>query len=203
MISRTISDRQFLLYQSQFEGKDCKDEVKKGKTQNEFNSDYTWGKGSCDEVEVDMEKWLQSTEPSHNLFQELKDFIKDNKARLNPEKYKKYTFIPEVLMNAILVCLSNDQSLMAEAEKGFKAEEPSKTIQFMKFEILEEYIKNNKFSLKKEWDNGIQKEYNSIVRQNLLPQSLNRCFKLALIEMQNDLTFENIKQIKQIINANS
>ena len=130
------------------------------------------------------------------LFIELKEHLQyENKVRVL-EELEDLTCVPQFLYDAVEFL-----SLPAEKQEQTVLDFPA-SHNIIKFEILESFIIANDFEEKQQWEEEMEKEYDQLTSQNLLPPNLLYEFKVALAELKNDLTLSNIREIKKIINDN-
>ena len=71
----------------------------------------------------------------------------------------------------------------------------------LKYEIIETFIKNCDFQTKQEWDNAMFEECQYLTRNNLFPYSIMEIFFTALYEVTNELSLQNIREVKKIISG--
>ena len=71
----------------------------------------------------------------------------------------------------------------------------------LRFEILEKFIASNDFATKEEWIEKLRGEYTHAVIVPLFPRELTVVIAAALKELKDELTLENIREIKRIISG--
>lgn len=106
------------------------------------------------------------------------------------------TCIPLFLQNMIKRHLKED--IKDEVGSDFI---PS-NLNLLKFEILEEFIRNNAFDTKEEWDERFSEEYEKLEESGIFPKSIVETYENALKEFKEDLTLDNINEIKKILSQN-
>lgn len=213
VVKSNITKRQFSLYDYRVENgfNNMHDavisvEVKPQKPRNPFDFDvpsnpfdFDTKPQKSDSKKID--EWLDGVKIEDNpLFVDLKKHVKaqgitDVMARLG-----NYTIIPEFLVTAIeYVCQTNESGKDADYSNAPFPNNPN----IFKFEIIEEYIKNNDYDSKELWSSSMQDEYDRLKAEKLFPESIMVAFKKALDEVQSELTLSNIREIKKIIAGNS
>ena len=124
------------------------------------------------------------------MYTAIKDHLKNQTEEQVCDVISKLTCVPEFLKNVIHETFSNE--LIEDYEQ------PENT-NILKFEIIEEFIKNNDFKKKSEWNKKIQKEYDSIQKREMFPNMITKAFEDALREIQEELTLSDLQEIKRII----
>lgn len=213
VVKSNITKRQFSLYDYRVENgfNNIHDavvsvEVKPQKPRNPFDFDVPSNPFDFDTTpqksdSKKIDEWLDGVKIEDNpLFVDLKKHVKaqgitDVMARLG-----NYTIIPEFLVTAIeYVCQTNESGKDADYSNAPFPNNPN----IFKFEIIEEYIKNNDYDSKDLWSSSMQDEYDRLKAEMLFPESIMAAFKKALDEVQSELTLSNIREIKKIIAGNS
>lgn len=206
-VKRNLTQRQFALYRYRYENDLCIigdiDAEEKTTTSpsvsfsnnNPFDFDIT---PSPKEKPISVfDSWFDSVDISENpLYSALKEHLQKID-KVSIEVMEKVTLIPNFIKTAVEALCNGDLNDSNKCE-GF----PNKN-NILKFEIIEEFIKNNDYSNKNEWDEHMQEEYDLIVKSNLFPKVLLDGFKKALDEVKEELTLSNIKEIKKILSENS
>lgn len=206
-VKRNLTQRQFALYRYRYENDLCiiGDIEAEEKTttspsvsfsnNNPFDFDIT---PSPKEKPISVfDSWFDSADISENpLYSALKEHLQKID-KVSIEVMEKVTLIPSFIKSAVEDLCNGDLNDSNKCE-GF----PNKN-NILKFEIIEEFIKNNDYSNKNEWDEHMQEEYDLIVKSNLFPKVLLDAFKKALDEVKEELTLSNIKEIKKILSENS
>ena len=71
----------------------------------------------------------------------------------------------------------------------------------LKYEIIEVFIKNNDYATKDQWLSSMKEECERLSNEKLFPDSIMAAFKMAIIEVKNELTLTNIREIKKLISG--
>lgn len=163
---------------------------------NPFDFDEEQQEGDSGEID----KWLNNVEREElSLFADLRKYAKAQRLTDVTARLKNYTFIPEFLANALI-------SICKAIKNGEDLKHPDvpfpNSSDVVKFEILEEYIKNNDCRTKAIWVSKMQEEYERLEVDRLFPESIMISFRKALDELRTDLTIINIREIKKIISDN-
>lgn len=121
--------------------------------------------------------------------QELKKCLRKHKQEAVQNVFAKLTCIPDML---------ND--LVQNYYQTKTCEDPI-NLKILKFEIIEEFIKNHDFATKAEWDDKFKEEYEILKNAKIFPGAIMKEFQNAVLELCNELTFSNIKEIKRILSG--
>lgn len=204
-VKRNLTQRQFALYKYRYENDLCiigdveSEERKKASpsvslsNNNPFDFDIT----PQEKPDSVFDSWFDSADIGANpLYSALKEHLQKID-KVSIEVMEKVTLIPSFIKSAVENLCNGDPNDTNKCE-GF----PNKN-NILKFEIIEEFIKNNNYSNKNEWEEHMQDEYDLIVKANLFPKVLLDAFKKALDEVKEELTLSNIKEIKKILSENS
>ncbi len=70
--------------------------------------------------------------------------------------------------------------------------------QALKFDILEEFVKNNDLPTKARWVSAFKKEITNIKKAKLFPERIMKVYGIVLSMIENDLTLGNIREIKKL-----
>lgn len=130
------------------------------------------------------------------LYRELKSHLATYKKEKVNDTISKLTIVPDLLKDVINEIFSTEETGSSQV-----CELP-RNPNILKFEIIEEYIKNNDFKTKIEWEQKIQEEYNCLKDNKIFPELIMKSFTNALNEIKDELTLSNIKEIKRIISGN-
>ena len=130
------------------------------------------------------------------IYRELNSHLTTNKKEKLNDTISKLTIVPDLLKDVINEIFSTEETGSSQV-----CELPSNP-NILKFEIIEEYIKNNDFEIKIEWERKIQEEYNCLKDNKIFPELIMKSFTNALNEIKDELTLSNIKEIKRIISGN-
>ena len=213
VVKSNITKRQFSLYDYRVENgfNNMHDavvsvEVKPQKPRNPFDFDmptnpfdFDTKPQKSDSKKID--EWLDSVKIEDNpLFVDLKKHVKAQGITDVTARLDNYTIIPEFLVTALeYVCQTNESGKDTDYSNAPFPNNPN----IFKFEIIEEYIKNNDYDSKELWSSSMQDEYDRLKAEMLFPESIMAAFKKALDEVQSELTLSNIREIKKIIAGNS
>lgn len=74
------------------------------------------------------------------------------------------------------------------------------TLNVLKFEIIEAFITNNNFASKSGWVRRLRAEVGEVERVGCFQPEVAQAFRQALTEVDQELTLNNIREIKKIIN---
>lgn len=163
--------------------------------QNPFDFEFETQTETKDSREID--DWLTDDETSDPLFADLKEHLSGIKINGLLKKLAHITMIPEFLLDALKYL-----SLPEEKQKETQVTFP-KNPSILKFEIMEEFIKNNDFASKEEWVDKMQEEYDYLKAERVFPKSIMASFTNALKGIRDDLSLGNIREVKKIISDNS
>ena len=70
------------------------------------------------------------------------------------------------------------------------------------YDIVDTFIRNNNFFGKSDCDRTISRELSIINSLDYLPKEVKNCFTMAADMIRNELTWENIQEIKKIVSSN-
>ena len=110
----------------------------------------------------------------------------------------KLSMIPSKLKDRINEIFSSDEEVLDEDE----AYELPSNLHALKFEIIEEFLRNNNFRTKREWERRMQEECNRLRESKIFPEDIMKSFDDAFHDLKYELTLSNIKEIKHIITEN-
>lgn len=129
---------------------------------------------------------------SNRFIVAMEKHLKNAETPILLEEYENFTSVPMIL--SVLIKCIRDETLERDFEEDFPRNE-----KIIKFEIIEQYIKENDFKSKEEWDKHIIAECEEIRRKALFPEEIMEAFDLAAIEISEELTLDNIFEIQRII----
>lgn len=147
---------------------------------------------SCEDSDLFEEKEASSSE--NPLYEELKDYLVIQKGEDVYDAISGLTCIPESLKNVIDEVFSG---------KLIDCDEMPNDTNILKFEIIEEFIKNNDFEEKTEWDEKMKEEFERIKESKIFPKIIMYAFDIALYDFSYELSLPNVKEIKNILKKQS
>ena len=71
----------------------------------------------------------------------------------------------------------------------------------LKFEVIEAFISHNEFDSKESWDLAFENEIKALIHARLFPAAVLSAFRKAYHELRDELSLENICEIRRIING--
>ncbi len=165
-----------------FEGMDTEEE----EAESEEEEDDIWT----------PDPWSFAGPTRSKIYEDFKAFVQIHKDRLQLIDLSELTCIPESLQQTW------NTLVLGQPEKEQSAFLPSH-INILKFEIIENYIAAHKFAEKESWDMGIREEVRVILELEPFTPEIQQVFQNARDELVNDLTLENILEIRKIITDNT
>ena len=152
--------------------------------------------GNNDNQDTD---WFADDEPNSKktispLAEDLKKHITENNIKINLSNLSGVTCIPDIVREILMIYSGNDRNGENECELNFPQRK-----QVLKFDIIEEFIRNNDFDDKDRWSDTILEEYLIIKDTGFFPKSILEAFEDASNEIFGNLTLKNIMEIKRII----
>lgn len=161
---------------------------------NEFN-------GCGQDMAEEIEEWFETDEPPESatlrkksMSADLRKHLDRGNARWVSHAIEELTIVPETLCDFVEACVDDTPS-----------EEMCETLdraqRTLKFEILEEFIGNHDFKSKERWVDAMETEYQRLSRLNVFPESVMDAFEDALREIREELTADNIREIKRLVSG--
>ena len=205
VILSKVTKRQYELYAyratnslNELEDEGAKPEVKKPEMKvprNPFDFDFDDDdddEAEEDDIETVFKDWVESPEDNPLFVRFEARFLGKDVGNIL-KKIEGLTCVPDYLKQA----LEYIQSPETKKAPAFPA-----NTNLMKFEIIEVFIQNNNFKTKTAWTDKIKSEVAFIDKENLFSLEVIDAFKNAAAEIDEELTIENILEIKRIINGN-
>lgn len=127
----------------------------------------------------------------------IKHFV-EKKIKINMSKLSGITCFPNVVKEILLFYSEEEKNVGSEYEGEFPA---NKSV--LKFDIIEEYIRNHDFGDKDSWSDTILQEYLIIKDTGYFPDSILEVFEAASNEIRFNLTLKNIREIKALLSKPS
>ena len=158
-----------------------------------FDFDFDDDEDETESASEYFEKW-DSDEKSNSLYIELEEFSNSIDIKALKAKLEKITCVPYCLIDAL------DYINTPEHERKEFPEFPEND-KILKFEIIEEFIKENDFKTKKGWTDAIKREVELLKKDRMLPPTWIIAFENAVTEIDRELTLTNIFEIKRIISG--
>ena len=106
----------------------------------------------------------------------------------------EFCMIPEFLPKVIDLYYSNDDDKENKIDEIFPI-----SLLIIKKSIVEEYVKNNNFVKKTDWNKKITNDCEKLKNSNLLPKSLFNIFDMACREICEKMSLKDIKKLKKSI----
>lgn len=182
-ITTKASETQLALLRYKLDN-NCTEEPVKKKTpqENPFDFDYVSD--------------IFEASPANKLFEDMKNHIIKNNIRVDIDKLSGLTCIPDAVLSFLKECsaMTDIGQLCAKSSDDF----PSKK-ENMKFEIISTFVRNNDFEDKDDWMGNIIREHAVIKNTGYFPPSILDAFGGAVSDIWNDMTIENIREIKKIV----
>lgn len=166
--------------------------TKMGSARNPFDMETCTEPSKMDVFASSFEK----ADINNLLYLELKGHLATHKKEKVNDTISKLTIVPDLLKDVI------DEIFSTEETGASQVCELPRNPNILKFEIIEEYIRNNDFKTKSEWEQKIQEEYSCLKDNKIFPEIIMKSFTNALNEIKDELTLSNIKEIKRIISGN-
>ncbi len=164
----------------------------------DFLTDYsaeTEEESEEDESEYRGATYLLSSEEIERdeLFLDLKSHLCETDVNCLLEKIEHITMIPEFLTELLKFLVLPD-----DEKRKIKTAIPHNT-EYIKFEIIEIFIRKNDFATKEEWVEKMQDEYEYLDTEYIFPDSIMLAFEKALNDFIDDLTIDDIRKIKELL----
>ena len=142
---------------------------------------------------TEIDKWLNGTKSGPDLLDDIRKHLDIYNGGYILNKLKSLTCVPEFFREAIEYLM-----LPKKEQARYEFDFPDKT-NTLKFEIIEEFIKNNNFKRIEEWEIRMRKEYDYIKNENLYPDSIIKIFSDALKDVLPELSLSEIRHIKKMV----
>lgn len=139
---------------------------------------------------------IQMTVERTNLQSCLETHLKEYALPYVERALTSLTIIPQCLTDAV----NEIYSIEPDAER--KTDGLPVNANILKFEIIEEYIRNHDYKIKSAWDRRIKSEVETLQDSGIFPERIMDAFRNASREICEELSLENIKEIKRIISGN-
>lgn len=137
-----------------------------------------------DQLKVYNAEQLEVINEENQIFEIIEEFMTTQDVSVVTAKLKQFSIVPPELIEAI----ENPQ----DEENTFSAN-------MLKFAVIEQFIMVEEFETQEKYLNEFAKELDELRELNILPKVVIRIFKKAYQDL-DDLTIENIEEIKKIIN---
>lgn len=193
MVKSNITERQFYLYEVSLKNSLSRftDEATQEKQTSKKNiPGFDAKNGRMTSIEID--EWLNEAKTSNPMLEALKKHLDIYNGDYILTNLQTLSCVPDFFCDAIKFFM-----LPFEEQKQSALDFP-KGIRTMHFLVVEEYLKNNDFASKAQWDEQIKTEYNSLKTDNLFPDEILIKFEEAVKEIHS-LSLENIRDVKKTI----
>ncbi|MBR3975048.1 MAG: type IV secretory system conjugative DNA transfer family protein [Clostridia bacterium] len=198
MVSSNITERQFDLYDfskknglNRFLTAENQENGNRGVNNSSANANKP-AKLSTKEIEA----WFSGAVTDNPLLEDIRKHLEIYNGGYILTKLRSFTCVPDFFLNAIRFFM------MSKEEQTENTLDFPKGVHTIKFEIIEEFIKNNAFSTKEKWQEKLQYEYDYLLTENLFPDSVLQKFEVAIKEFQ-ELSLSEIREIKKIVTENN
>lgn len=198
MVSSNITERQFDLYDfskknglNRFLTAENQENGNRGVNNSSANANKP-AKLSTKEIEA----WFSGAVTDNPLLEDIRKHLEIYNGGYILTKLRSFTCVPDFFLNAIRFFM------MSKEEQTENTLDFPKGVHTIKFEIIEELIKNNAFSTKEKWQEKLQYEYDYLLTENLFPDSVLQKFEVAIKEFQ-ELSLSEIREIKKIVTENN
>lgn len=159
---------------------------------NEFN-------GCAQDMSEEIEEWFETDDPPESatlrkksMSLDLRRHLDRGNARRISHAIEDLTIVPETLRDFVEACVN-------DAPSEEMCETLDRAQRTLKFEILEEFIGNHDFKSKEKWVDAMETEYQRLSRLDMFPESVMDAFEDALQEIRENLTIDNIREIKRLV----
>ena len=130
---------------------------------------------------------------SHPFYRMLKDHLSHRSRQITERVLSKLSSIPEFLREAIELVFADSPEEEDESELEFP-ENPT----VVKFEIIEEFVRNNDFAWKAAWDEKLAREYRLLVQYDVFPSYILSAYAGVLKDVK-EMTQQDMQSIRAII----
>ena len=148
-----------------------------GSARNPFDTETCTEPSKMDVFASSFEK----ADINNLLYLELKGHLATHKKEKVNDTISKLTIVPDLLKDVI------DEIFSTEETGASQVCELPRNPNILKFEIIEEYIRNNDFKTKSEWEQKIQEEYICLKDNKIFPEIIMKSFTNALNSLKKHL----------------
>lgn len=160
----------------------------------DYDDPFSFKGRKKEDDKIDLNEWLMPPATENSIFISLKDHVSSFDVPTVLKDLEKLTFTPSVILDSLSYIIEPTQ------KNEEKISMPS-ALNVLKFEIIEQFIASNNFKTKGEWVKAMEKELKQLKGYNYLPESILKEFENAVRELRDELSLNNILEIKKIISG--
>lgn len=208
MLRSTVDERTFALYTR-------REEISLGDEEDYYivhnwdcDGDGSWeDEDEDDENDPDESPWNADTGCGQDMAENIDEWFErpDPKGHMDLAGHFEEVDAEEIraLIEELTCVPESLRSIVEEFSEGTASGSEYRQFRLvgkiLKYEIIEEYIRNNDFSGKEQWETGITQEYAQILKGKAFPKPILEAFRDAMLEIKNELTMTNIQEIKGML----
>ena len=141
----------------------------------------------------------EQVDEDHEIARAMEQHVQENRDSIDFSVFFKCTCIPLYLTKILNELAIGVDVLTYEVLE----DESLVSLQTLKFSILQTYLSAHDYKNKSGWNRRIRTEYKQIKQANLFPWEIQECFYRVVQEITEELTYDNIQEIKNMISPDT